>query len=322
MCVVYLLSPETKMRFAGSRLIIEREGRRLSSLLLGETECVVQGRCATVTTPTVYALLSGGIPLFFVDGRGRVLGQMGTRRLSFERSCVQHDFFTDAAHGLACARETVGRKIIAQRELLRSYAKSRHGARLTRAVSDLKIYRAKLSGAQTVDELRGFEGAASRRYFEAFPDLLGEPWSWAGRSRRPPRDPVNALLSYGYAFLEREVRLAILGAGLDARFGFLHANNGRKDSLVFDLMEPFRPAIIDRFVLRALNRREFHIEEFETTEEQGCRLAPAARTRFIARYEEAMTREAAGHASLRESLRLAVRNFAAEMFCVAATRKF
>lgn len=83
-------------------------------------------------------------------------------------------------------------------------------------------------------------------YFSAYELILeNTEWVWKGRSRRPALDPANALLNYAYAFLEREVRTAIVGAGLDPRFGFFHSNNGRKDSLVVDLMELFRQPIID-----------------------------------------------------------------------------
>ena len=134
----------------------------------------------------------------------------------------------------------------------------------------------------------------------------------AGRCPRP----FNALLSYGYAFLEREVRLALLAAGLEAQIGFFHTNDGRRESLVLDLMEPFRPVVIDRFVLKLMNRGQFHPEDFDGNEKDGFHLKPHARRHWIEVYEEYMQhpcQEYEGR-SPREQLIADIRAFAAEIF--------
>lgn len=318
MSVVYLLSARTNMRLAGGRFIIEREGHRLRSLLLDEVGCVIMGRRAEMTTPALCALLERGAGVFYVDGRGRLIGRTGSESASYERLRVQHESFRQ--RGLDLARDIVRRKMTGQIDLLRGYAKSHRIVALAQTARELKIYRDQLVRAATPDELRGYEGLAAREYFASFTELLDqELWPWTGRNRRPPRDPVNALLSYGYALLERDVRLAIIGARLDGSCGCLHANNGRKDSLVFDLMEPFRPVIIDRLVLRLLNLRIFHPDEFTIDEETGCRMAPAARTRFIESYEDFMERPGAHFAGLpaREWLRQEIAAWAAELYRTA-----
>ena len=116
-------------------------------------------------------------------------------------------------------------------------------------------------------------------------------WGFHGRGGRPARDPVNALLNYGYAFLEREVRLAAVGHGLDVRIGFFHAIDGRRTSLVFDLMEPFRASLIDRFVLSLLRKGCLKPDDFETTKKDGCRLNDDARHIWYERYEGYMEKD-------------------------------
>lgn len=279
MCVVYMLSHGTSMRLSGGRFIIEREEKRVQSLLLHEVECVVLGRNAKITTPALYTLLENSADVFFVDGCGRVIARTSTGKLSFERMRVQHDSFN--CQGTELARDIVRRKLTEQIKLLRRYAKTHHNALIRQIAEEVNIYRSKLSKNDTIEKLRGLEGIATRSYFAAFPALLAqERWTWTGRNRRPPRDPVNALLSYGYALLERDVRIGIVGAKLDESFGFFHANNGRKDSLVYDLMEPFRPSIIDHLILRMLNLNMFKPSEFVINEE-GCRIDHEARQRFI-----------------------------------------
>ena len=318
MSVVYMLSARTTMHLAGGRFIIEREGNRLRSLLLAEVECVIMDRRAEMTTPALCALLERGAGVFYVDRRGRLLGHTGSELTSYERLHVQYESFRQ--RGIDLARDIVRRKMTGQIELLRSYAKSHRVVAIAQTANELKTYRDKLAQVVTLDELRGYEGLAARKYFAAFPELLDQSlWPWTGRNRRPPRDPVNALLSYGYTLLERDVRLAIIGAHLDGSCGCLHANNGRKDSLVFDLMEPFRPVIIDRLVLRLLNLRVFHPDEFTCDAETGCLIAAAARTRLIESYEAFMERPDAHFAGLaaRTWLRQEIAVWAAELYRTA-----
>ena len=141
-------------------------------------------------------------------------------------------------HRIRLIQHTIGIKLRNQRLLIKSYAKNHHDLELAHMADELKRYEKRIKQETNHEMLRGLEGLAAKKYFSAFPLILDDAiWHWNGRTRRPPKDPVNALLSYGYAFLEREIRIAALGAGLDVRFGFFHSNNGRKDILVFDLIE-------------------------------------------------------------------------------------
>ena len=169
--------------------------------------------------------------------------------------------------------------------LLRTYAKRRDIEELNRLADAVRLHQKSLDQHTGVDELRGLEGIASRITFDGFSFILREPWTWTGRNRRPPRDPVNALLSFGYTMLEKEVRTAIYGARLDPRFGFLHCDDIRRDSLVYDLMEPFRQDVIDRFVLKLLNYQSFQPKDFRESD-GGCWLSGNARRSWYALYEE------------------------------------
>ncbi len=316
MCVVYLLSANTKLKCAGNRLEIEKEGKKFRSLLMDEVECVVQGKLAQITTPALYELLERNISIFYVDGRGRQIGHLCGDN-SWQRSQFQYECFANENMQLDLAKQIVKQKMDSQCKLLRAYAKSSKKMELAHIADTIKKYERKLADVKKIDELRGWEGIASRSYFDAYPLLIcADLWQWEGRNRRPPQDPVNALLSYGYAFLEREVRLAIIGARLDARIGFLHTNNGRKDSLVFDLMEPFRQSVIDRLVLKSINLGQFKVDEFSYDEELGCRLSEKARRNFIAIYENYMEKGSQSYNGLcpRQWIDFQVQQFAKELF--------
>lgn len=148
----------------------------------------------------------------------------------------------------------------------------------------------KRSGAASeVDTLRGIEGEAARHYFTVFPSLVrtADPGiEMNGRNRRPPRDPVNALLSFAYVLLALDTRAACETVGLDPQVGYLHADRPGRVSLALDLAEEFRPVISDRVVLSLLNRQQITGDDFEREEGGAVRLKKAARKTFIVEYQK------------------------------------
>jgi CRISPR-associated protein Cas1 len=145
----------------------------------------------------------------------------------------------------------------------------------------------KARDADSVGALIGLEGAAARLYFEAWKNLIGREWKFTGRNRRPPRDPVNAMLSYGYTVLATEVLRAVSLAGLDPYCGLLHVSGRNRPSLVCDLMEEFRPLIIDTAILRLLAVDAVHPAAFRL-EAAGCRMDRQVRRVLVDAIEERM----------------------------------
>ena len=140
-----------------------------------------------------------------------------------------------------------------------------------------------------LDALRGLEGNAARAYFAAFVLMVRadrRAFAPAGRSRRPPRDRANALLSFCYALLRAECEAALEGVGLDPQVGYLHALRPGRPALALDLMEELRPAIIDRLVLRMINKRQIRPEHFETTPGGAVSLNEAGRRTTLAAYQK------------------------------------
>lgn len=319
MCVLYLLKHGSHARKEGGRIVVESEGGEHHRLPIHGIDCVIAGNHAQLTTETVYALLDGGIRLVYVNWRGETQGVLENGKESLARLQAQMRYFGNGIHQVELARAILQRKLRAQSDLLRQYA-AKAPCHLKSAAEEIKRLRQEIPRLETIDQLRGQEGWAAKIYFDAFPFLLdAERWDWPGRARKPAHDPVNALLNYGYAFLEREVRLAILGAGLDVRIGFLHANNGRKDSLVYDLMEPFRSDIIDRFTFRLLNYHKVCPEDFDWNEERGCHLLPETRNLWISEYEQFLQKPMQRYdgQNAREWLRSYVRGFARDVLKAA-----
>ncbi|MCZ7672352.1 MAG: CRISPR-associated endonuclease Cas1 [Chloroflexi bacterium] len=133
--------------------------------------------------------------------------------------------------------------------------------------------------------MQGLEGSGTAHYFNSFKHLLNDPSLYNGRTRRPPRDPVNALLSYGYTILLNQIMSAICTVGLDPYIGYLHTSQYGKPALALDLMEEFRPLIVDSTVIAIFNNNILHRKHF--TEELGgaYRLSDYGRRTFLTKLE-------------------------------------
>lgn len=315
MCVIYLLSQDVRVKKDHERLVLLREDEKVASVPLFEVRSVIATKSSHLTTPLLFSLMEREIPVFYVNGRGELLGTCGAEFLRLDHQLAQQDAFRDEARRQGFVHDIVAQKIAHQRALLQVYASRRKSEKIAAQAKKLKTLLAVSAQTSDEDALRGIEGTAARAYFSAFADILGNKFAWKGRQQHPAREPINALLNYGYAFLERDVRLAILGSGLDGRIGCFHADSDRRDSLVYDLMEPYRPSIIDRFVLKLLNYGTFTPEQFETTS-KSCRLTEEARAIWCERYEEFLENPSKSFAGMspRALLRKEIHAFAQRVF--------
>lgn len=176
--------------------------------------------------------------------------------------------------------------------------------RLSAASAQLKELLPQLASITDLDGLRGLEGSAAAAYFGVFDQLiLGDRtvFAFQTRNRRPPQDPVNALLSFAYSLLAHDCASALESVGLDAYVGFLHRDRPGRTSLALDLMEEMRPCLADRFVLTAINNRVFTGADFVRREGGGIYLTADARRTFLRRWQE-RKREGITHPFLGEKI--------------------
>jgi CRISPR-associated protein Cas1 len=139
------------------------------------------------------------------------------------------------------------------------------------------------------DAARGYEGDAARNYFEAFPHMIRrqrDDFRMDGRNRRPPRDPVNALLSFAYGLLLHDCAAALAAAGLDPSVGFLHVDRPGRPGLALDLMEEFRPLVADRLVLALVNRQQVRADGFRASEGGAVQMDDATRRAVLSAYQQ------------------------------------
>lgn len=248
----------------------------------------------SITTPALSALFEHGIPVTFHSHGGWFRGMaQGIGHRNVEIRTEQYRLSFDSASCLRFARDLVAAKIANQRTILRRNWRGDAGERNV-VLGRLRAARRVAGNATCLAELLGMEGEAAATYFSAFSGLLkhGEldSFRFDARNRRPPTDPVNAMLSLAYAMLTRHMTVALSSVGLDPYRGFYHAPRYGRPALALDMMEPFRSVIADSVVLSAVNSGVVSPSDF-VTGATGTALTQAGRRRFVAAFERRLSQD-------------------------------
>ncbi len=270
-------------------VIRDREGV-VGRARMGETSAVSLYGNASISTPLMAELANRGIPVAFHSYGGwfrAMLVPSGGHGLAAR--IAQYGAAREPEQALSFARAFVEAKILNSRVLLR-----RNASELDQEVPrELRLLAGKAAVAEGQGELLGLEGAAARLYFQHFERMLRTPpgaFDFEGRNRRPPRDPVNAMLSFAYSFLARECTAALLRVGLDPYLGLMHQPRPGRPGLALDLMEEFRPVLADSAVVRAINNGEVGEDDF-VVRSTGTSLTTAGRRAFIRSIERRLAEE-------------------------------
>ncbi|NJM00801.1 MAG: CRISPR-associated endonuclease Cas1 [Synechococcaceae cyanobacterium SM2_3_2] len=295
MTTLYLTEPGTLVRIQNQTLIIQRQGQS-RSCRMSELDLVVILPGVQLTHAVLETLMDRGIETLFMrqDGgfRGRIQGQFATnpaiRMAQYQR--------LGSPVGQAIAIQVVLGKVQNQRVILQRQNRATRGhiTELSEAVDAMSAHASQLVSqlprtgpALTTEQLMGIEGICGRLYFQGLRYCLPSRWNYQGRSRQPPMDPVNALLSWGYGVLLARMFSACVLAGLDPYLGFFHAVQPYRPNLVLDMMEEFRPVVVDVVALQVVNERLLDPADFEPSPEQdGIWLGGLAKKVYLAQLEE------------------------------------
>lgn len=279
-------------------------------------QVVVLGR-GSVSTPALHLLMEKNIPVHFVDGRGQYKGSLTSGRgRGYAAKRLQFEAASSPEATLRFARSVVAGKILSQQKTLIRF-RNRHAPgdrNLVLVCKELVEGARRARSCVDIEMLRGMEGAGAAMYFSVFGKMLRSPWSFVSRTRRPPRDPVNALLSFGYTMLLSNVVGVVCVAGLDPCVGFLHPEYRGRPALALDLMEEFRSPVVDRLVVAVLNQKLLRLHQFKRSEEGGVLMDVTARKvflqNFLRRLDAKVTNENTGqNASFREHIMMQAQAF-------------
>ncbi|HDL3332992.1 TPA: type I-C CRISPR-associated endonuclease Cas1 [Mannheimia haemolytica] len=219
------------------------------------------------------------VNLAFFTENGRYLGRLQGRQ-SGNVLLRRAQYKKSETNPVPVARNIIAAKIQASKRVLQRQIRN-HGenADLQSTITALNYSLQQLKTADNLDLIRGIEGDAAARYFGVFSHLIKENsgFHFDGRNRRPPRDGVNALLSFLYSIVGKDISGALQGVGLDPQIGFLHADRSGRDSLAQDILEEFRAWWVDRMVLSLINRGQVKPDDFVTEASGAVTLKPEAR---------------------------------------------
>lgn len=289
------------------RITVEQE-TRLRLPLMRLSGIVVFGR-VTVTPYLIQRCAEDGRNLVWLTRNGRFVARVeGKARGNVLLRRAQHLALSDKKRALSIARQIVAAKLQNSRQVLLRGAREANGEAARSALGDaaasLGEAITRLPACRTLDELRGAEGDAARNYFGVFGyHVRADQANFAmeGRTRRPPRDRVNALLSFLYALLRAECSAALESVGLDSQVGFLHALRPGRPALALDLMEEFRPIIADRLALTLINRRQLQGDDFVELQGGAVNLSDAGRRTVLEAYQKRKEEEVS-HRALEQKL--------------------
>jgi CRISPR-associated protein Cas1 len=294
---VYVTTESASLRKDGENLVAQVDGEPERRAPLHMLSSIVVFGAIFISPALIAACASAGISIVLLDRVGRfqariegpISGNVLLRRAQYRSA--------DANTGLEIVRSIVLGKLSNQRSVLLRALRD-HGdslvpsgrVELEAAARRLEVLlQGAVLDATGIDALRGYEGDAGRLYFSVFDHLIRSPdeaLKFKGRSRQPPLDPVNALLSFLYTLLTHDCRSALEGVGLDPAVGFLHRDRPGRPSLALDLMEELRPALADRLALSLINRRQLRASDFVVSDSGAVFLHDDARKTVLTAWQE------------------------------------
>lgn len=289
---VYITTQNTHLRLSNENLVVEPPDQPMRYVPLHHLTAIVLLGNIQVSTPLIAHCAQHGIDIVWCDVYGRFRARLeGLQSGSVLLRTAQHDARIDPDRTLAFARQFITGKIANQIRVFQRHLRDHpeYAPRLQPALESLETYYEDALRAPTLNDLRGFEGSASRVYFGHY-DLLirnqREAFRFQGRTRRPPTDRTNALLSFFYTLHAQEHVSALHAVGLDPDMGLMHALRPGRPALALDLMEELRPAFIDRFVLRLINTRQIQPDHFDFLPHNAVYLNDAGKRIALQAYQE------------------------------------
>ena len=286
---LYLTQAGTTVGKSGDRLIVKDKGAILQEIRIRDLDHVAVFGNIQLSTQTLQSLAEHGIPVTYFSGGGWFYGHtLSAMHKNVLLRKAQYRAADQPDQALHIARDIIFGKISNCRTLLR-----RDGRELPDDVlRTLKSMAVRAKVADSIPSLVGVEGAAAHLYFQNFTHLLKQPqvFDWSGRNRRPPKDPLNALLSLGYALLTKQMTVCLTAIGLDPFMGFLHQPKYGKPALALDMIEEFRPLIVDSVVITVMNTGEITPAHFISRNE-AVALTATGRKIFISAFERRLNTE-------------------------------
>jgi len=288
MSTIYIVEQGAVLKKESRRLVVEKEDRILLEIPDFKIERILLFGNIQITTQTMKFLLESGIETSFFSIHGKLMGRLAPiESKNIILRMAQYERYKDEEFKLWLAKILVEGKIKNAKALLLRYMRNHPEVDFSQAIEGLEGCLKELPNKTKVSSTVGVEGRASAIYFECFGKMFRKELQFTTRTRQPPLDPVNSLLSLGYTLVTNEMFSMVSGLGFDPYIGYLHEINYGRPSLALDLIEEFRHSIIDRLTLEIINKEVLKIEDFEEVE-GGIYLKDEPRKKYFVHYESRM----------------------------------
>lgn len=287
MKILYLTEQGCIIKKTSRRLVVLKDGKTLTEVSMIGLESVVVFGNVQLTTPVISALLESGIMVSFLSINGKFRGillpcnhkNVFLRISQYERY-LDDDFQRNLASKIVYAKISNGESLIIR------FSKNHPEIDFSEVLSVMRRIKEKTKSKPPIPTLLGLEGSATSAYFRAFRKMLHSSLDFKCRTKRPPKDPVNVLLSFGYSIITNEILSMLFAVGFDPYIGYLHGIDYGRPALALDLVEEYRHPVVDRLVLNLLNRRIITEKDFIEDEERGIILSKEGIRKYIENYEQ------------------------------------
>lgn len=286
MATLYLTEQGAVLRKSSDHFIIEKSKVKLQELPGADVDHVMIYGNIQVTTPALWELAEHGIEIAFFTQSGKLLCQLTPpwpKNLPLREAQWRRRFEPEFV--LRLSQAIVTGKLNNALAVIRDYQHNHPELDCAAELAAIEAAQTKAEGAATRDSLLGLEGSAAAAYFKVLGRMFMPPWQFATRTRRPPRDPVNAVLSFGYVIVGNELQSLLDGIGFDPYAGFYHATEYGRPSLALDLLEEFRHSLVDRLALHLFNQNVFTTTDFQNLSAGGVHLNRDGQKKFFRGYE-------------------------------------
>ncbi len=289
MTTMYVSQDWACVKKVSRRVLVTQENKVLAEVPVLKISHLLLFGNIQVTGDAADLLIKNGVTIALFSGGGRLKAKIdGYSAKNTLLRLKQYQRYNEPQFVLKLSKTFVKAKIKNEKMFIQRFQRNSKEPEFCQQLEGLELNLEQLETKTNVNSVRGIEGTSTAMFFNAYSKMFKNELKFSGRNRRPPRDPVNALLSLGYSLVGNELRALLEGSGFDSGIGFLHTVQYGRPSLALDLLEEFRTNVIDRFTLRLANLEEFKKTDFETVG-PAVYLTDEARKRYFTKYEDYLT---------------------------------
>ena len=260
---LYVCTQGAKVGYVEHRIIVQKEGELIRDIPIEPLECIELYGNVQMTTQAMQQCLNRNICVGVYSAGGFYIGKLNPSNETGRCELIKAQVFRSGDHHfrMEFAKKEIRAKVHNQKVVLRRHLQW-GGGDTKEAIRMMDIMEKKIDDAESINEIMGYEGNVARIYFKAMGGIVPEVFRFSVRSRRPAKDPINALLNFSYAVLQNQVEGKISVRGLHPAIGLIHSTHNNKKALSYDLMEEWRPVMADAPILGALYTHEIREEHF------------------------------------------------------------